>query len=95
VVDQARHGRRAEAVVDVHDGHPAGTGVQHAQQGGDPPETGAVADAGGDGAKKILFSASNPSGSLEISKSISISEKTFSTKYIIVTPFFHPAIQSF
>src|SRR3712207_7285857 len=44
-----RSERRAEAVVDVHHRHPGRAAVEHPEQGGQPAERRAVADAGGDG----------------------------------------------
>ena len=45
----AIHVSGTEAVVDVHDGYTAGTGIQHAEQRCDPAQGGAVSDAGRDG----------------------------------------------
>ena len=49
MIDHAGHVARAEAVVDVHHRDPAGAGIQHTQQRGDPAEAGPVAHAGGHG----------------------------------------------
>src|ERR1017187_2507108 len=48
-VNQAGHVAGAEAVVDVHHRDVRGATVEHAEQGGEAVETGAIADAGGDG----------------------------------------------
>src|SRR3712207_1246319 len=48
-VDEAGDEARAEAVVYVDGRDVRGAGVEHAEQGGDAAEGGAVADAGGDG----------------------------------------------
>ena len=47
MVYRAGDGRRTEAVVDIHDRDTAGATVEHRQQRRDPPEAGAVTDAGG------------------------------------------------
>src|SRR5216683_924159 len=56
-IDQARRHRGAEAVVDVHDGHPGGARVEHGQQRRQPTEAGAVADAGGNGDHRLVDEA--------------------------------------
>ena len=49
MIDAGGYAGGTEAVVDVDHGDAGGAAVEHAEEGGDATEAGAVADAGGDG----------------------------------------------
>jgi len=49
MIDTGGYTGSAESVVYVDDGYVGGAAVEHAEQGGDAAEAGAVAYAGGDG----------------------------------------------
>ena len=62
MIDHTGQVARPEAVVDVHHADPAGTGVQHGQQGGYPMERGAVAHAGGYRNHRTIHQPANNAG---------------------------------
>jgi hypothetical protein len=61
-VDEAGDVAGAEAVVDIDDGDVAGATVEHAEQGGEAVEAGAIADAGGDGDDGAGYKAADGAG---------------------------------
>ena len=58
MIDAGGYAGGTEAVVYVDDGYVGGAAVEHAEEGGDAVEAGAVAYAGGDGDHRDRYQAS-------------------------------------
>ena len=51
-----------EAIIDVDCGNASGTAIEHGEQGSDPPEARAIANAGGHGDDRLIDEATNDTG---------------------------------